>query len=141
MTRLNTTRWNQYTVTEAKAGRGMWKHTFAPTPGHGVVHILVLGSVGGDGVATTARVMVRKCTSGFWEAFVHMDRYHDDEDDTAWWNMIDNSRFGLIDEHGLLIPIAWTPFKTLKEMKRVVAQTCGVLYTPPSRPMTFLSFE
>jgi|14BtaG_2_1085337.scaffolds.fasta_scaffold28510_1 hypothetical protein len=137
--------WVNYQIDEKTANRGMFNHVNAPLDKTGSVKIWIfkLPKIGVLSGTTTCRVMVRRGSHGYWEAFIHMDMYHDDNNDTSWWNSCDVistnpkqplPRFALIDRMGQPI----TTIRTRrKDLMADVERTVALIYTPPRKPVEF----
>lgn len=124
--------WRKFIVRSDDDGQdGMWKHEGAPTNVLGTTHIFVFRVSTGE----TCRILVRKANDGLYRAWSHIDKFHDDVNDTTWWNALDGKNFCLLDENQQVIPHDGT--KTLKAMKDVVSRTRGLIYTPPAVPKDF----
>ena len=122
----------------------MFNHTHAPTDKHGQVKIYIFKvPTPTHGTRhqehTTGRIMVRKASHGYWEAFIHMDMFHSDTDDTSWWNALDGTDFALLTEDGKKIaPVRQTRKELMADIHELMD---SVVYTPPPVnnhfPLTF----
>jgi hypothetical protein len=125
--------WTTYTISTENGTRGLWNHAHSPPYKHGQVKIYIFkmptpdhGTVHQE--HTTGRIMVRKATHG-WEAFVHMDMFHSDMDDTSWWNVLDGTNFALLDKDGKRL----APVRALRKdlMADIHDNMESIIYTPP----------
>lgn len=123
---MNQGTWSKFIVGRKTSQDGMWNHEGAPTKIMGTTHIFVFRVSTGE----TCRILVRQADDGLWRAWSHIDKYHDDSNDTNWWNALDGKNFCLLDSDQRIIPHDAT--KTLKAMKDVVSRTQGLIYKPPS---------
>tara|TARA_R110001592_G_scaffold70015_3_gene214718 strand:+ start:6444 stop:6890 length:447 start_codon:yes stop_codon:yes gene_type:complete len=136
--------WANYTITHDTEHRGMFNHERAPEVTRGLVKIFIFqvptphhGTRFQD--HTTCRIMVRKASHGYWEAFLHMDMFHDDMEDNRWFNVIDGQNFALFDADGGAISL--TVATTRKAVMEAVEKVQGVIYTPPAAPVKFNMVE
>ena len=132
-------RWATMQIDEHHSKQGMFNHVNAPLDKTGSVKIWIfkLPQMGEWPGTTTCRVMVRRGSHGYWEAFIHMDMYHDDNHDTSWWNSCDmtaNPEFALIDRMGEQIT---TVHRRRKDLMAEVERTVALIYTPPRKPVEF----
>lgn len=139
--------WVNYRITPEIAHRGMFHHERAPYTNGGIAGLVkififkVPTPHHGNRfqVNTTCRIMVRKASHGYWEAFLHMDLFHSDMEDTRWFNVIDGQAFALFDKDG--VPISLTVATTRKAVMEAVEKVQGVIYTPPTAPVKFNMVE